>query len=71
MYLSLSEIDMAVARHRELVALAERARFLHGVPRPGSRFGAGRVRRTAGAALVRVGERLQGCPVPCGPEPVC
>jgi len=71
MYLSLSDVDVAVARHRELVAVAERARFLHGVPRSRNRFAAHRVRRAAGAALVRVGERLQGCPVPCGPEPVC
>jgi hypothetical protein len=71
MYLSLSEVEVAVARHRELIAIAERARFLHGVPRHGSRFRVHRMRRITGAALVRVGERLQGCPVPCGPEPIC
>ena len=30
------------------------------------RIGHTLVRRTAGAALVRLGEGLQGCPVPCG-----
>lgn len=69
MYLSHSEIDVALARHRELVAAAERAWFLHGLTRSRRRLGANRVRRSAGAALVRIGERLQGCPVPCGPEP--
>jgi hypothetical protein len=69
MYLSLSDLDVAMARHRELVAIADRAWLLQGVARPTRRFGANRVRRSAGAALVRIGEWLEGCPVPCGPEP--
>ncbi len=66
MYLSLSELDVAMARHRELVAVAERTLLTTGVDRDGRRPRVLPLRRTAGAALVRLGERLQGCPAPCG-----
>jgi hypothetical protein len=69
MYLSLSDLDVALARHREVVANAECAWLLECVPRSRRRFGANWARRFAGAVLVRIGERLQGCTTPCGPEP--
>jgi hypothetical protein len=69
MYLSLSDIDVALARHREVIANAECAWLLECVPRSRRRIGVNRVRQSAGAALVRIGERLQGCTTPCGPEP--
>ncbi len=66
MYLSLAEIEVAMARNRELVATAERNVRLESVARSLRRRGTSPLRRSAGAALVRIGERLQGCPVPCG-----
>jgi hypothetical protein len=69
MYLSLSELDVAKARHQELVVHAERAWLVQGNPRSRHRFGVNLLRRSAGVALVRLGERLQGCPIPCGSHP--
>jgi hypothetical protein len=68
MYLSLSDLDVAVARHRELVAVAERNVRFAGVHRSERRLRAIPLRRSAGVMLVRLGERLQGCPcpAPCG-----
>jgi len=69
MYLSLSELDVAVARHQELVAVADRAWLTKGVARTERRPGANPLRRSAGIALIRMGERLQGCAAPCEPQP--
>jgi hypothetical protein len=69
MYLSLSDMDVALARHWELVAVADHTWLLQDVPRASRRLGVIRARRSAGAALVRIGERRQGCSMPCGPEP--
>jgi len=66
MHLSLTEIEVAMARHRELVAIAERAVRTAGMVRSTRRPVTNPLRRSVGAALVRIGERLQGCPVPCG-----
>lgn len=66
MYLSLTEIEVAMARHQERVVTAERAVRTASVVRSMRRPVTNPLRRSAGAALVRIGERLQGCPVPCG-----
>ncbi|MEA2594313.1 MAG: hypothetical protein QOF01_782 [Thermomicrobiales bacterium] len=69
MYLSLSELDVAMAHRQELVATSDRIWLTRGAARPKGGLDAGRLRRSAGVALVRVGERLQGCPMPCGAQP--
>ncbi len=68
MYFSLSELDVAVARHQELVAVADRTWLTRRSVRPKRRPGASPLRRSAGVALVRIGERLQGCAVSCEPR---
>lgn len=67
MYFSLSELDVAMARHCELVESIDRARLTRDLDRI-NRAPIQPVRRLTGAALVRLGERLQGAPVPSRPD---
>ena len=59
-------------RRRDLLAAAERARFADRLPAAprGQEPRAIELRATAGRALVRAGERLQGLPAPVGVAPV-